>query len=109
MVSMIPDSFTGETLVQALKEGSLAQPKALLTGMVKQSDKEGYIAFTRSGCDEWVEIPVNMIQKADLLGHRRCEDHNHPLMQINIQEPTSTYLFTLQCSTWPNKLTAGEF
>jgi hypothetical protein len=42
-------TFSGEDLEQALREGTLAASRGTtLTGMVKSSEREGYIGSTKS-------------------------------------------------------------
>ena len=54
--------------------------------MVKASEKEGHIQFTRSGCEGWVDLPITMIEKAEHLGIQPCKDHAHPVMQLTLKE-----------------------
>lgn len=83
-------SFTGASLEQALKDDTLSQSGVTLVGMVKLSKKEGYICFTQSGCDSWVDIPVSMIEEAELISRRVCQDHSHPIMKIILKELKSS-------------------
>jgi hypothetical protein len=83
------ESYTGEALRDALKAGTLEKPRGSveLVGMVKESDDESSIAFTPRGCDTWVDIPTSMIEGAQHVGHRRCDDHSHPVFRITLKEP----------------------
>jgi hypothetical protein len=79
--------FNGDALLQALQKGELTpQPAAGITlvGMVKQSDKPGFVSFTPGGCDTWVDVPTNLIEKAIHLG----ETHTHPLVRLTLKQPT---------------------
>jgi hypothetical protein len=77
-------AFTGKTLESALNENSFEQvrPDIQLVGMVKKSDKEGYVSFTQSGCGTWVDLPSTMIERAEFIENRTCKDHSHPVMKI---------------------------
>src|SRR5437868_6850221 len=81
-------SFSGSSLEQALHEGTLTQQQALLIGWVKPSGESGYIGFSQSGCDTWVNLPTEMIDHAEYLGQSACRDHAHPVMKIALKEPT---------------------
>ncbi len=83
--------FTGKALESALKENSFEQVSAgtQLYGMVKQSEKEGYISFTQSGCDTWVDLPSTMIEQAEFIENRTCKDHSHPIMKITLKQSGS--------------------
>jgi hypothetical protein len=90
-------TFTGASLEEALRGGALDQPGAsvALIGMVKASGKAGYIAFTRAGCDNWVELPTKMIEKAEQRGVSRCRDHSHPIFELvlNVTDSPEAKIF----------------
>lgn len=77
-------TFTGKTLESALNDKSFEQvrPDIQLVGMVKKSDKEGYVSFTQSGCGTWVDLPSTMIERAEFIENRTCKDHSHPVMKV---------------------------
>jgi hypothetical protein len=82
-------SFSGATLEKALQEGTLNSARKSLTGMVKPSQKSGFISFSHSDCNAWVDLPTEMIEEAEYLGHSSCRDHTHPMMKISLTEPKS--------------------
>ena len=96
---MDDQTFSGENLEEALRQGSLAASHATtLTGMVKTSDRVGYIGFTMAGCDTWVDLPSALIQSATSLGTSICKDHSHAVMRIALKEshdPESEALMAL--------------
>jgi hypothetical protein len=80
-------TFTGESLVEALRSGELEQPAGVvLTGMVKESEQPDHIAFARGGCDTWLDLPTSLIEQAEHIGRRPCDDHSHPLFRITLRE-----------------------
>ena len=79
-------TFTGQTLVDALSAGEFEHPGVALTGMVKPSEQPDHVAFARGGCDTWVDLPVSMIEQAEHVGNRPCEDHSHPVFRITLSE-----------------------
>ena len=88
---MVPgNSYSGEDLEAALKEGKLPDATTTVTGMVKRSEKSGYVSFSRFGCEAWVDVPVDMIEHAQSLGLRGCQDHSHPVMAIGFKVPKDT-------------------
>lgn len=97
--------FSGEALEKALQEGSLNQPQALLTGMVKPSGTSGNISFSPSGCDMWVDLPTGMVKHAEHIGQRGCRDHVHPMVRITLHEPKNPegrVLLALLAQATPN-------
>jgi len=80
-------TFTGASLEKALKDNSLTRSGIVLTGMVKASQKDGYISFTRSGCDSWVDLPSDMVEQAEHLGQNACKDHSHTVVKLTLKEP----------------------
>jgi hypothetical protein len=83
---MQDESFTGEALERALVNDELSQLGLELLGMVKASDQEGYVSFTGSGCEDWVDIPTQMIKKAERVGSSKCKDHSHPVFKLTLKE-----------------------
>jgi len=80
-------TFTGQTLVEALRSGELDQPAGVvLTGMGKESEQPDHVAFARGGCDTWIDLPTSLIERAEHVGARPCEDHSHPLFRITLRE-----------------------
>ena len=80
-------SFSGADLEKALTEGALTQAQTTLIGMVKPSEKSGHVSFSQAGCDTWVDLSTDMIERADQEGQRPCRDHTHPVMRITLKEP----------------------
>jgi len=79
-------TFTGQALVDALRAGEFEHPGIALTGMVKPSEQQEHVAFARGGCDTWVDLPTSMIEQAEHLGSRPCDDHSHPVFRITLRE-----------------------
>ena len=80
-------TYSGSSLEEALKNDSLSQSGIELTGMVKSSEKKGQVCFTRSGCTNWVDLPIGMIEEAEKIGKNTCKDHSHPVMRITFKKP----------------------
>src|SRR5580704_7559546 len=57
--------------------------------MVKKSDgKEKAIEFAPGGnCSNWVKIPLEFIEDAEVLKTISCKDHSHPLVKLNMKTP----------------------
>jgi hypothetical protein len=80
-------TFTGQTLVEALRSGELDQPAGVvLIGMVKESEQPDHVAFARGGCDTWIDLPTSLIEQAEHAGARPCDDHSHPVFRITLRE-----------------------
>jgi hypothetical protein len=78
----------GAELEKALVNHQFDHASTQLVGMVKASSKQGHIAFTPSGCESWVDLPSDMIETAEHIGHQPCKDHSHPLFRLAIKEPS---------------------
>jgi len=79
-------TFTGQALIDALSAGEFDHPGIVLTGMVKPSEQEEHVAFARGGCETWVDLPTSMIEQAEHLGSRPCDDHAHPVFRLTLRE-----------------------
>src|SRR6185437_5293197 len=84
---MSQPTYTGSSLEEAVRSGSLERPGLDVIGMVKASEESGYIQFARGGCETWVDLPTNLIDQAEHLGQRSCRDHIHPVFKITFKEP----------------------
>jgi hypothetical protein len=63
-----------------------------ITGMVKSFDEEddSRILFAvGTDCANWIEIPVSMIEKIELVEVAACKDHTHPLVNLYFADPTT--------------------
>jgi hypothetical protein len=82
--------FSGEEFALALVEGSLIDP-LVLTGMIKRSETDSTILqFTPSTvCENWVPIPIKMIEAIDRISKVPCRDHAHEYVQLTLKEPTN--------------------
>jgi len=78
--------FSGKELAKALQTGEFEQSGLVLTGMVKPSEQPDHVGFARGGCDTWVDLPTTMIEQAEHVGFRPCEDHSHPVFRITLKE-----------------------
>jgi hypothetical protein len=60
-----------------------------IVGMVKKADgKEKVIEFAPGGnCSNWVKIPLEFVEDAEVLKTVSCKDHSHPLVKLNLKTP----------------------
>lgn len=80
-----PQTFdSGKGLLDAITAGDLAL-KDMCIGMVKASEKEGHVAFAPRSCNEWVDVPAELIGEVEVLRHVPCRDHIHPLVQFRLK------------------------
>jgi hypothetical protein len=69
-----------------LRRGALAPP-ASITGMVRASDRAGNFQLSVDSCQTWVDIPLDAVEDAEVLGRRGCGDHSHPVVRFGLAEP----------------------
>lgn len=80
-------TYTGEAFAKALEAGPLKTSIARV-GMVKRAEGNSKVVlFSESGCDGWIEVPIEMIDEVAHLASTTCEDHEHPLVEIRFKEP----------------------
>jgi len=79
--------YTGKDFQASLKQGTL-KPALIVRGIVKPSDKKEFILFSGDGrCENWIEVPVDSIEKATVLGEMQCKDHKHQAVALQLREP----------------------
>jgi hypothetical protein len=99
-------TFTGASLEQALRSNALTRYGIELVGMVKPSQKEKHVGFTRAGCDAWIDLPIDMIEQAEHLGQHMCKEHSHPVIKIALKEakdPQTQILSALLAQSMPTR------
>jgi hypothetical protein len=94
----MPDQLTGASLEEALRSGDFERAPVELVGMVKPSDEDGTISFAPTDCESWVDVPTDLIENAEHVGHRPCRDHSHPVFRLTLkqsEDPAARILTTL--------------
>jgi hypothetical protein len=83
-------TFTGEQLLAALESGELERESAPIVGMAKKSEKPGCIAFSMGGCEDWIDLPIALLEKAKKpeIGQHPCKDHFHPIVELTFKQST---------------------
>jgi hypothetical protein len=81
------DALTGSDLEEQLRTGTVSRHEIRISGMVKASENAGYIAFAQRDCESWVDVPTDLIEKAERVGQRPCRDHSHPVFALSLREP----------------------
>src|SRR5215203_7201287 len=81
----VPRIFkSGIELLESLRRGELSAPDAYV-GIVKPSQRENSVAFAAKSCDEWVDIPAELIDEVEVLRYVPCRDHSHPLVRLKLR------------------------
>lgn len=85
--SPIARAYTGEEFAKALSDGTLKE-SIVRMGMVKPDAEDSTaILFAESGCGDWIKVPIDLIDEVTHLATAKCEDHEHPMVQIRFKEP----------------------
>jgi hypothetical protein len=84
-------------------ESGLVFPLSI-AGFVEKAGNANLIRFSPAGayeCLHWISIPVDIIDKVQPLGKRRCTDHVHDFAVLHFKRPSnpesSVYADLLQC------------
>ena len=99
-------SFRSEEFANALAEGKLREP-ITLTGIVKQYEDVRFLHFSPGkSCQQWVRIPVKIIDKVDWLGKVSCLDRTYDYVQLLLKEVDDPILqdFTTVLRSYSNVL-----
>jgi hypothetical protein len=82
-------TFSGTEFVAALAAGPLKR-QIVKVGMVKPDDSPDAIQFAEgTNCSGWSKIPVQFIETVEFIGNVTCKDHEHPLIALELADPTS--------------------
>ncbi|MEO9469194.1 hypothetical protein [Parasphingorhabdus sp.] len=81
--------FTGKELEKSLNEGVFSNDASQsIVAMVAPSGRAKYIKLSLSNCKSWVETPTAIIKQAKMIRRQSCGDHNHPIMEIELEKPS---------------------
>lgn len=93
--------YSPDELKKALVDNSLGKEDTdvVLVGFVKESSARETILFCDTGSDEWIELPLSMMEKAEVLTYKSCCNKVRlPIMKLTLNQPTheeSKVLFSL--------------
>jgi hypothetical protein len=85
---MAQGTLSGTELEQSLRSEGSGQPSYELEGMLRALPKLGVIQFSPRDCDSWVDLPVELIERADRTGDYACRDVLYPVFRIKFREPS---------------------
>jgi len=74
---------SGTKLLESLKDGDLTS-RDVYVGMVKVSKKDNHVAFTPGSCDEWIDVPAQLIADVEVIRHAPCREHSHPVVRLKL-------------------------
>src|SRR5713101_3516495 len=85
------DSLTSTEFFQRLQEDKLSPPVRLIGMVKKPAEGQSAIAFAfGTRCALWVNVPLDLIEKVEVLKTQPCGDHNHPLVKLFLAPPVSS-------------------
>lgn len=81
--------FRVNEFVEALRAKTLKN-RIILEGMVKESDDDSQALLFSDGsrCENWIRIPLEMIDNIQFLSMFPCKDHEHPAVLITLSAPS---------------------
>jgi hypothetical protein len=83
----MPTGMSAEELRDHLSRGSELPTPVTLVGFVEAGD-EGCLSFSPGvSCEKWVQLPLSLVLEAAPLGVRRCNDHAHELVRLELKIP----------------------
>lgn len=84
-------SFSPEDFVKTLSDGNL-KDALILQGLVKQLKNDPSVLLFSEGaeCAIWVTIPIDIIDKVEVLEVPPYRDHPHQLVRLHFKAPSAT-------------------
>jgi hypothetical protein len=59
-----------------------------IVGIVKAAGAD-HLEFSHGSCDDWLSIPISLIESIEPQGMARCKDHSHPRVRLLLKRPES--------------------
>jgi hypothetical protein len=76
--------LTGEEFVALLNKPELDIP-IFVSGMAKAHEsRTDAVMIAQGNCSKWHELPLSAIIGVEVIGKRRCKDHSHPLVRLQL-------------------------
>ena len=77
-------TVSGQELCDGLAERRTPL-KTRFIGWAKESARAEHVAFSpNGGCSGWLDIPVSLVEEAEILGDGACKDHKHAVVRLTI-------------------------
>jgi hypothetical protein len=83
-------SYVPSEFVSKLSAGELPGPTRVeIVGLVKSDDNvSSVVHFSNSpSCEEWLTLPIEIVESVDHLQAVNCKDHQHPLVKVKLKPP----------------------
>jgi hypothetical protein len=82
--------FGPQEFVDKLRRDEITVPLTL-TGIVKEvADSSTHLLFAfGTRCESWTSVPLDLIERIELVDHATCGDHSHPLVNVTLKTPQS--------------------
>lgn len=77
---------TPEEFLSRMANGELPEPVRLsVVGMVKTGESAGSLQFTTTGCETWLDLPIEAVESFAHIKHVPCKEHQHPLVIVRFK------------------------
>ncbi len=83
------ESLDAATFVKALMSDEGLQHRTRVSGLVKKTADPKFIEFSINACQDWVKVPVEIIEKVYVLGKHACRDHSHDYITLEFKPATN--------------------
>ncbi len=82
-------SYDAQEFLGRLVRNEITSP-LIFTGMVKQAGDDKHLLFAfGTHCEHWSKVPLEIIEKVEVLQILPCKDHTHPFVKLHFKHPAS--------------------
>jgi hypothetical protein len=89
-MSAAQGSYAPEEFVEKLRTDDFDAPPLTFVGMAKPGRDDRHLLFASgTDCEEWTELPLEVIERVEVGELVSCRDHAHPLVKLHLKQPGS--------------------
>lgn len=81
--------YTPAEFISRLAVGSLPEPAHIAIHGLARTDAVGALLFCPTPrCDNWLPLPLSIVDLVEHIATLRCGDHEHPYVKISLKMPS---------------------
>src|ERR1051325_2785404 len=86
--AIMTNTYTAGEFVKRLTEGALRTP-LICEGFAKPAEgsHDAFLFSMGDSCENWTKVPLEIVERVEVLGESSCRDHSHPLVKVHFKEP----------------------
>jgi len=95
-IPIMPTEMSAEELLNYLQDKKDLPTPLNVIGFVEAGEERNLSFSPGTNCEKWIPIPLSLVANASALGTRRCHDHTHNLVRLELKVAEDAEVKALQ-------------